>query len=128
LTFYGSPWQPTFYDWAFNLDRQEPCAAKWRQIPDGVDVLITHGPPLGHGDLVNYDRQHVGCVDLLREIQLRVRPRLHVFGHIHEGHGVTTDGVTVYANAATCDEKYRAVQPPLVFDLPLKRPEIVEAL
>src|SRR5262245_57714244 len=47
LRFWGSPWQPWFYDWAFNLARGEPLAAKWRLIPEQTDVLITHGPPAG---------------------------------------------------------------------------------
>ena len=51
VTVYGSPWQPEFCGWAFNLPRGEGCRAKWRQIPTGTDVVVTHGPPLGHGDL-----------------------------------------------------------------------------
>lgn len=51
MRFYGSPWQPEFHDWAFNLPRGEPLAAVWRRIPRGIDVLITHGPPAGIGDL-----------------------------------------------------------------------------
>ena len=46
---YGSPWQPEFCDWAFNLERGQPCRDKWKLIPDDTDVLITHGPPHGHG-------------------------------------------------------------------------------
>ncbi len=46
-----------------------------------------------------------------------MRPAYHVFGHIHEGHGATTDGVTVYVNACTCDSRYRPSQPPAVFDV-----------
>lgn len=57
VSFYGAPWQPWFGDWGFNLERGEPCAAKWRMIPAGVDVLITHGPPLGHGDLTSSDER-----------------------------------------------------------------------
>lgn len=45
---------------------------------------MTHGPPLGHGDLVRTG-DHLGCVELLSTIQQRVRPKYHVFGHIHEG-------------------------------------------
>ncbi|RFU33680.1 hypothetical protein B7463_g2702, partial [Scytalidium lignicola] len=53
----------------------------WKdQIPRDTDVLITHGPPRYHLDL------GIGCTSLLEEIW-RVRPRLHVFGHVHSGHG-----------------------------------------
>ncbi|CAI7603241.1 unnamed protein product [Penicillium glandicola] len=51
-------------------------------VPDGADVLITHGPPCGHLDSVN-----LGCTQLLRELW-RVRPRLHLFGHTHAGAGI----------------------------------------
>ena len=50
-TFWGSPWQPEFCDWAFNLPRGNACDEKWRLIPSNTDVLITHGPALGHGDM-----------------------------------------------------------------------------
>lgn len=79
---YGSPWQPAFCDWAFNLDRGEACAAKWSAIPDDTEVLITHGPPVGHGDLCNGGGNRAGCVDLLAQITDRIKPLYHVFGHV----------------------------------------------
>lgn len=117
LTFYGSPWQPWFYDWAFNLPRGPALRAKWDLIPPATDVLITHGPPAGHGDLtVQGDR--AGCADLLAALG-RVQPRLHVFGHIHEGYGQTQAGPTLCVNASTCTVDYRALNPPVVIDLPV---------
>lgn len=99
LTVYGSPWQPRFHDWAFNLDRGPLLAEKWALIPPGIDVLVTHGPPHGIGDLcLGGDR--AGCVDLLARVRV-VRPKLHVFGHIHEAAGVTTADGTVFVNAST---------------------------
>ncbi|MDJ0973317.1 MAG: metallophosphatase domain-containing protein [Planctomycetota bacterium] len=115
IRFWGSPWQPWFFDWAFNLQRGAELAAKWAQIPDGVDVLITHGPPAGHGD-VTWDGRGVGCADLLEAVQ-RVRPRVHVFGHIHEGYGTTESDGTTFINASTCDLRYRPVNPPIVYEL-----------
>ncbi|HSS43975.1 MAG TPA: metallophosphoesterase [Thermoanaerobaculia bacterium] len=47
LKIWGSPWQPWFYDWAFNLPRGPALAEKWRRIPEKIDVLVTHGPPSG---------------------------------------------------------------------------------
>lgn len=118
LKVYGSPWQPWHNDWAFNLQRGRALLDKWERIPSDTDVLLTHTPPIGHGDLCVLD-QHVGCVELLGVVQRRVRPRFHVFGHIHEGYGMTTDGQTVFVNAAICDVRYRPVNAPLIFDIPL---------
>ena len=50
LSVFGSPWQPEFCDWAFNLPRGRACRDKWSCIPAGTDLLVTHGPPLGRGD------------------------------------------------------------------------------
>lgn len=96
--FYGSPWQPRFFDWAFNLDRGPELAAKWALIPTKTDVLITHGPPAGILDKTTYGAL-AGCVDLFDAV-LRVRPRLHVFGHIHEAAGrMEQEGIT-FINAS----------------------------
>ena len=76
--------QPEFCGWAFNLERGLPCQEKWDLIPEeGVDILITHGPPLGHGDLCCHGNR-AGCLQLLHTVQ-RIQPKYHVFGHIHEG-------------------------------------------
>jgi predicted phosphodiesterase len=111
LRFWGSPWQPWFLDWAFNLQRGPEIAAKWALIPPGIDVLITHGPPLGTADRT-INGEEVGCADLAEAIS-RVRPRLCVFGHIHEGYGAYGDKV----NAAICDERYQVTNAPIVMDL-----------
>eukprot|EP00072_Mus_musculus_P070298 XP_017172061.1 PREDICTED: metallophosphoesterase domain-containing protein 1 isoform X1 [Mus musculus] len=118
---YGSPWQPWFYGWGFNLPRGQALLEKWNLIPEGVDILITHGPPLGFLDWVPKKMQRVGCVELLNTVQRRVQPRLHVFGHIHEGYGVMADGTTTYVNASVCTVNYQPVNPPIVIDLPTPR-------
>ena len=116
LRIWGSPWQPWFFDWAFNLERGPEIRAKWKLIPAGIDILVTHGPPAGFGDKT-VGGDFAGCTDLLDELRARVRPRLHVFGHIHEGYGIFRDGSTTLVNASTCDIQYRAVNPPVVIDL-----------
>ena len=116
---WGSPWQPEFCEWAFNLPRGAPCREKWALIPEGTDVVMTHGPPLGHGDLCASGHR-AGCLDLLDELQSRVRPRYHVFGHIHEGYGASTDGQTTYLNASSCTLQYRPDHAALVFDVPAR--------
>ena len=76
--------QPEFGGWAYNLIRGDECQAKWLEIPTDTDFLITHGPPAGHGDLCR-NKIRAGCVELLQEIQTRIQPQYHIFGHIHEG-------------------------------------------
>lgn len=115
LRFWGSPWQPRFFDWAFNRDRGEPLRRIWDRIPADTDVLITHGPPRGHGDRTARG-EDVGCADLLDALR-RVRPQVHVFGHIHEGHGITHEGPTTCVNASICSLGYEPTQAPLVVDV-----------
>jgi predicted phosphohydrolase len=98
VRFWGSPWQPEFFAWAFNLKRGAPLRAKWALIPADTDVLVTHGPPRGFGD--DTGRDEAGCDDLLEAVR-RVKPRLHLFGHIHEDGGVWRDGDTLICNATT---------------------------
>jgi len=118
LRIAGSPWQPWFCDWGFNLARGEECLAKWRAVPAAVDILLTHGPPLGHGDRCRGGNR-AGCGNLLEEVEGRIAPKLHVFGHIHEGYGVTTNGTTVFVNASNCNVRYdrHRLNPPIVLDV-----------
>lgn len=114
LKIWGSPWQPFFCNWAFNLYSPE-LKEKWDLIPKGTDILVTHGPPYKLRDITSYGGEHVGCRELRTAIQ-RVRPKLHVCGHIHEGYGVARFGDTLIANAASCTVRYNPTQPPLVFE------------
>ncbi|CAH2326126.1 metallophosphoesterase MPPED2 [Pelobates cultripes] len=115
---YGAPWTPWFNGWGFNLPRGQSLLDKWNLIPEGIDILMTHGPPLGFRDWVPKELQRVGCVELLNTVQRRVRPKLHVFGGIHEGYGIMTDGYTTYVNASTCTVSFQPTNPPIIFDLP----------
>lgn len=122
LKIYGSPWQPRFFDWAFNLNRGYEMAEKWKLIPDDVDILITHGPPYGILDLVprqGWD-ENSGCEELrkkIEEIAAAGRLKLHVFGHIHCGYGTHEQFGIKFVNASNCDESYLPTQPPIVIDL-----------
>jgi len=107
LKFYGSPWQPEFNRWAFNVPRGEKLKSIWDNIPNDVDVLITHGPPHGIGDLVS--NVHVGCADLFERVRRLDHLFLHVFGHIHSGNGHYTSEAAPnvnFCNASICDEQY----------------------
>lgn len=120
VKFYGSPWQPRFFNWAFNLDRGAPLKEKWDLIPDDTGVLITHGPPHGYGDRCD-DGRSVGCEELRLALD-RVRPWVHVYGHIHEGYGKrflrhANGAETILVNASSCDSHYRPRQAPIIVDL-----------
>lgn len=121
LKIYGSPWQPRFYDWAFNLNRGKELADKWQLIPDDIDILITHGPPNGILDAVprSWGIDYTGCEELAKRVeeiaQLR-KLKLHIFGHIHCGYGVAEKFGVKFVNASTCDEAYSPIQPPIVID------------
>lgn len=119
LRLWGSPWQPEFHHWAFNLPRGEPLAEKWALIPEGIDILVTHGPPHDVLDR-NATSEPTGCEALALAIA-RVRPRLHVFGHIHEGYGAAERDGTLHVNACTCTIAYEPTNPPIVIDVPLDR-------
>ena len=116
IRIYGSPWQPWFMDWAFNLPRGGPLREKWSLIPDGVDILVTHGPPMGILDRTEMG-EHVGCEELAVAVRDRIRPRYHIFGHIHEGAGRQHEGETVYVNASICDARYRPTGRPVCFPI-----------
>jgi Icc-related predicted phosphoesterase len=113
ILFYGSPWQPWFFDWAFNLQRGPEIRAKWDLIPEDTDVLITHGPPFGHGDQT-IQGERVGCQDLLEVVE-RIQPKVHIFGHIHEGYGMTRNEHTTFINASICGSSYRPKNTPTMY-------------
>ena len=120
IEVYGSPWSPKYFDWAFNLPRGSPIRAVWDRIPDSTDLLMTHGPPLGRGDMTK-ENGRAGCNDLTVVVQDRVKPRIHFFGHIHEGAGVSFDNHTLYINGSNLNILYQAVNHPIVVDLPLDK-------
>jgi Icc-related predicted phosphoesterase len=116
---YGSPWQPEFYDWAFNLPRQgKELEAKWAAIPTDTDILITHGPVQGHLDTSGppYNEPNLGCPLLRHHIDTVSRPKIHVCGHIHGGYGYKFDGQTHFFNASILNERYEYVNKPVTFD------------
>ena len=119
LKIWGSPWQPTFFDWAFNVDRGAAIKRYWDAIPEGLDILVTHGPPMGIHDQIaaHLGSEHLGCEELMAAVE-RVKPKIHVFGHIHGGYGQTQYVNTLFINAAICNEGYKAVNDPIVIELP----------
>lgn len=116
LKFYGSPWQPWFYDWAFNLQRGEALKEKWNLIPDDADILITHGPPYMILDQTIWDNNHAGCEELLTRV-MQIKPKVHAFGHIHEGYGtIKKEGIT-FVNSSICTVNYEPINKPIIVEL-----------
>ena len=115
VKFYGSPWQPTFRDMAFNLPRGKEIQSKWDLIPPDTDVLITHGPPYGRGDQTLFSGA-VGCRDLFQTVE-RLDIPLHIFGHIHEAAGQSVNGKTLFANVSVCNILYLPIQRPFVHEM-----------
>lgn len=122
VKFYGSPWQPEFMGWAFNLPRDgEDLKEKWSHIPYDVDVLITHCPPEGILDNVSQTpyrngAYNLGCHYLLERVK-HIKPKLHIFGHIHDSHGKSKRGKTTFINASICNEDYMTVNKPIVVNI-----------
>jgi Icc-related predicted phosphoesterase len=126
VKIYGSPWQPEFYNWAFNLPRQgSELQAKWEAIPEDVDIVLTHGPAQTYLDTSGqpYNQPLLGC-ELLKERLELIKPKMHLCGHIHGGHGHRYNGHTHFFNASVLDEQYYYSNLPFNFDWNPKTNEI----
>jgi len=136
LKIYGTPYTNWFLDWAFNLDKDDPNETKLRlcfeQIPNDTDILMTHGPPHGILDQIAGVGDHLGSV-ALRERVFKVKPRLHVHGHIHSAINPTDlsypdpkvmeikiddgDEKITFANVSVLDEDYKIAYKPFRMEL-----------
>jgi hypothetical protein len=117
IRIYGSPWQPEFYSWAFNLPKNGiELSGKWEAIPDNTDILITHGPAFGTLDtVVGRPWDGLGCELLAARIGV-IKPKIHICGHIHSGYGYEFKDGTHFFNASVLDEAYEYTQKPMTFD------------
>ncbi len=98
VAFYGAPWTPFLPGFAFYRDN-ESLRRIWAQIPEHVDVLFTHTPPMGILDTPRGRAGPSGDPHLLARVRA-VRPKLHAFGHIHAGYGSVEIAGTRFVNAA----------------------------
>jgi Icc-related predicted phosphoesterase len=112
VKIYGSPWQPRFFNWAFNADRGEDIQQHWNKIPTDTDILITHGPAYGKVDKVVGHYDNLGCSDLRDTINI-IKPKIHVCGHIHTGYGYVCNEHTHFFNAAVLNESYNYAHKPI---------------
>ena len=126
VKIYGSPWQPWFFDYAFNLPRDgEEIYEKWQKIPEDTDILVTHGPPQGILDISGdpYNISDLGCMFLKKRVA-EIKPKIHVFGHIHGSYGYKYENGTHFFNASVLDEKRYYTNKPFTFDWDAKTNEI----
>lgn len=122
IKIWGTPWQPWFYDWAFNAPvtgGEKFLSTKYKDIPQDTDIIVSHGPPYGYGDKT-HTGEHVGSHALLDTIQ-SIKPTLVVCGHIHPGRGEYTykhdeNTATFIVNASIVDNEYKPVYSPVEFD------------
>ncbi len=119
IALWLSPWSNQFGYWSF-MRRPEELAEVYRAIPEGIDVLVSHQPPFGYGDEVPDFRSgrmsHQGSRELLAAID-RVKPKVLICGHIHEGHGQFERNGTRIFNVSVVDEHYQLVYGATVFDV-----------
>jgi len=116
VKIYGSPWQPEFHSWAFNLPKNGwELEQAWEEIPEDTDILITHGPAFGYLDKIMGQYDNLGCELLTNRIK-KIKPKIHVCGHIHSGYGYVFDGDTHFINASVLDEQYQYTQKPLTVE------------
>ena len=115
LRIWGSPVTP-LYGGAFGLSSAEDRKRLYARIPEDTDVLITHGPPFGILDSGPDSGLHSGCRELFDAV-MRVRPKLHVFGHVHGAHGIFQTDHTTFVNAALLGIHGDLDKSPLVFQM-----------
>jgi Icc-related predicted phosphoesterase len=125
INIFGSPYTPEFFNWSYMKPRSE-LDAVWQSIPDGIDILITHGPPKGIRDVTkdfeSREPVHVGSKSLRRHVESRIKPRIHAFGHIHDEKGIQNFGTTTsqgiqFINCSACDLSGRLRNHGVIFDL-----------
>lgn len=115
LVVYGSPIVPKFHNWAWMRSRGAEINKYWHMIPDNVNILITHGPPLGILDV--FEGESCGCNMLLHRVKELKHLKAHIFGHIHSGYGqIEVDGIK-FNNAASCGMKYEIENLPLIIEV-----------
>ena len=123
-TFYkifGTPYCKVFGNWAYmrpNSDLKE----KFSEIPEGLDILLTHDVAYGYADQSLQDigwgtEEHFGTVEL-RDAILEKKPKFHFSGHIHTAdHNLIMIGDTKHYNVSYIDEKYNPAFEPLYLDI-----------
>ncbi len=118
IRIWGSPITALYG--AFVMEDASQRKKHWAKVPMGTDILLTHGPAFGILDQEN--DAHLGDPELSEAIE-RVRPRLHVCGHVHSGYGTYRGRRTYHVNAALFDDFGGIERNPVVVDFEALRRE-----
>lgn len=89
-----------------------------QNIPDDIDVLVTHMPPKGICDIADYGKgpEHRGNAALAEHLKA-LHPTCHLFGHEHDAYGTATIGNVIYSNACVVDSRYNLINNPTIINL-----------
>lgn len=117
LKIYGTPWQLSFNNWAFNLP-EERLKLYWDNIPEDTDILLCHSPPYGILDATEEDNVNIGSKTLLDRI-MKIKPKIVVFGHNHNQNGVIEIEDITFVNCSLLNEQYRMVNKPIYKEIEL---------
>lgn len=127
LNIFGSPFTPTFGNgWAFNVNRSK-IDEYWKEIPESLDILVTHGPPKS---ILDYTQYKTGCINnvgdrsLLRHV-IDKKPKYHIFGHLHDERDIYNAGIlkstvipdTCFINASCVDLRHRVMNNGVIFEV-----------
>ena len=124
IRIWGEPRTPEFHPeyWVYNVPRSKMYEQCWSKVPENIDILLTHGPPHGCGDVcedMHIDGRfiHVGCTKQRKFLSERDDIKAVFCGHVHEGYGrYRYANIDVY-NASVCNLRYQVVNPPVVYEL-----------
>lgn len=132
VKIWGTPWIPPIGRWAFSLPSPAFAEQTFAKIPPDTDILVSHAPPFGVLDEVTYygyecdqqtgERVQVkevessGSRELARRV-FDVKPRLHIFGHVHEGSGARLAGETLFVNAAIMNKEHKPGNKPKLIEV-----------
>jgi Icc-related predicted phosphoesterase len=114
LKVWGSPTTP-LYGGAFGMSNPADRKRHWAQVPEDLDILVTHGPPFGIRDHGGGSERREGCPELLVAV-FRALPPLHVFGHVHAGYGIYRTSDTLFVNASLLGEDGSLGRKPIVIE------------
>lgn len=116
---WASPYTPKYDDrWTFSMNRGKDMLTQWSQIPPTVDILVTHGPPKNVLDEYIWaeDSEHIGC-EMLNKAVFQKKPRLHLFGHVHDSRGITVEESITFINGSIKRDDCDSLHPVWVIDI-----------